>query len=71
MTEYESAIKHHPKVCMYSYKWAYSFPRLMNSELKFTVTTQANLKDIYMDMLLHINEDFDDDLLQDAIELIV
>ena len=24
-----------------------------------------------MDMLLHINEDFDDDLLQDAIELIV
>ena len=43
----------------------------MNSELKFTVTTQANLKDIYMDMLLHINEDFDDDLLQDSIELIV
>ena len=29
------------------------------------------MKEIYMDMLLHINEDFDDDLLQDTIELAV
>ena len=32
---------------------------------------QANLKDIYLEMLLHLNENFDDDLLQEAIELIV
>jgi hypothetical protein len=28
------------------------------------------LKDAYMNMLLHLNEDFDDDLLMDAIELL-
>ena len=28
-------------------------------------------KDIYMNLLLHINEDFDDDLLQDTIEILV
>jgi hypothetical protein len=30
-----------------------------------------SLKDTYMMMLLHINEDFDDDLLQDAMETLV
>jgi len=29
------------------------------------------LKDTYMTMLLHLNEDFDDDLLQDAMEMLV
>jgi hypothetical protein len=29
------------------------------------------LKDIYMMFLLHINDDFDDDLLLDAMELLV
>jgi len=27
--------------------------------------------DIYMEMLLHLDEDFDDDLLQEAITLLV
>jgi hypothetical protein len=31
----------------------------------------AHLKDIYMTMLLHLNDDFDDDLLQDAMEILV
>ena len=30
----------------------------------------TNIRDVVMFMLLHINEDFDDDMLQDAIELI-
>jgi hypothetical protein len=29
------------------------------------------LKDLYMNMLLCVNEDFDDDLLQDAIQMLV
>ena len=28
-------------------------------------------KDMYMHMLLHINEDFDDDLLQDTMGILV
>ena len=28
-------------------------------------------KDVYMNMLLHINEDFDDDLLRDTMDLLV
>ena len=28
-------------------------------------------KEVYMNFLLHINEDFDDDLLQDAMQLLV
>jgi hypothetical protein len=28
-------------------------------------------KEIYMMLLLHLNEDFDDDLLQDAIEALI
>lgn len=30
----------------------------------------TNIRDVVMFMLLHINEEFDDDMLQDAIELI-
>ena len=30
----------------------------------------AEIKDIYMNLLLHINEDFDDDLLMDILELL-
>jgi hypothetical protein len=33
------------------------------------VDLSMDMKGIYMLLLLHINEDFDDDLLQDAIEL--
>jgi len=29
------------------------------------------MKDLYMNMLLSINEDFDDDLLQDTMEILV
>jgi len=29
------------------------------------------MKDVYMHMLLHLEEDFDDDLLQDTIEMVV
>jgi hypothetical protein len=32
---------------------------------------EVKAMDIYMEMLLHINEDFDDDLLQETIELLV
>ena len=54
---------------MYSYKWTSSKQKEPFIEIEFT--TQANLKDIFMEMLLHLNQDFDDDLLQDSIELIV
>ena len=39
-------------------------------EVGFRVTWQVSLKEQFMQMLLHIYEDFDDDLLQDAIELL-
>ena len=29
------------------------------------------LKDIFMNFMLHLNEDFDDDLLQDAMSILV
>ena len=35
--------------------------------MTFKVTTHSYPKDAIMFFLLHINEDFDDDLLQDAI----
>ena len=38
--------------------------------IKIQVRSHFPLKDRYMLMLLHINEDFDDDLLQEAIELL-
>jgi hypothetical protein len=38
--------------------------------VNFKVTWQVSLKEQFMQMLLHINEDFDDDLLQEAISLL-
>ena len=32
---------------------------------------EVRMIDIYMEMLLHLDEDFDDDLLQEAITLLV
>lgn len=29
-----------------------------------------NMKNVFLQMLLHLNEDFDDDLLSDAIDLL-
>lgn len=35
-------------------------------------TTKAtDMKDVYMQLLLHINEDLDDDLILDAIRILV
>ena len=31
---------------------------------------QLSFRDIFMSFLIHFNEDFDDDLLQDAVELL-
>ena len=31
---------------------------------------QLSFRDIFMSFLIHLNEDFDDDLLQDAVELL-
>lgn len=40
-------------------------------QLVMKITTfKASMRDLYMNCLLHLNEDFDDDLLQDAIELL-
>lgn len=39
-------------------------------ELVVQVATLRSLKDACMQMLLHLEEDFDDDLLQDAVEMI-
>ena len=38
--------------------------------LKVRVTKNINLKDGIFQFLLHLNEDFDDDLLQDSMELL-
>jgi hypothetical protein len=32
---------------------------------------QVPMKDLFMNMLLHLNQDFDDDLLMDAVEMLV
>lgn len=37
--------------------------------MKITDTSKP-IKDVYMYMLEHINEDFDEDLLQDCVELL-
>ena len=55
---------------MYSYKWTIS-SKQKEPFIEIEFTTQANPKDLFMEMLLHLNQDFDDDLLQDSIELIV
>ena len=40
------------------------------SEMTVSVNKIMDPKEIAMHFLLHINDDFDDDLLQDAIELL-
>ena len=40
--------------------------RNVNVEVRLLV----EMKDIYLNFLLHLNQDFDDDLMQDAIELL-
>ena len=37
---------------------------------KISLTKEVNKKDAALQMMLHINEDFDDDLLLDAINLL-
>ena len=44
--------------------------RMKLKHLTIQVKVYRHLKDAYMRMLLHLNEDFDDDLLQDSIQLI-
>lgn len=39
-------------------------------ELELICFAIPPIKDVYMQWLLHINEDFDDDLLQDTIDLL-
>ena len=41
-----------------------------DGELKMSLVKYAEMRDIYLHSLLHINEDFDDDLLSDVIEMI-
>jgi hypothetical protein len=40
------------------------------AEIALKKMTPAPLKDLYMTFLLSLNDDFDDDLLQDAIGLL-
>jgi len=48
----------------------YNKKNLENSVCFIKEFKNYDLKDIYMQVLLHENEDFDDDLLMDAIELL-
>ena len=41
-----------------------------DSEIEITKLKEVEFKDILMHMLLHINEDFDDDLLYDCVRLL-
>ena len=44
----------------------------MEENLRLRVfNTELTYRDAFLLMLLHLNEDFDDDLLQEAIELLV
>jgi len=52
---------------MYSYNWKTE----INENIIIEIMAQVKLKDVYMQMLLHIEEDFDDDLLLDAIKIAV
>lgn len=40
------------------------------SEISVTTKRLMTPKEMYLHFMLHINEDFDDDLLQDAVELL-
>lgn len=40
-------------------------------EIKISVQKVLNNKEMFLHFLLHLNEDFDDDLLQDAVELVI
>ena len=43
----------------------------MEGNLRLRIfSSEINFRDAYMIMLLHLNEDFDDDLVQDAIGLL-
>jgi hypothetical protein len=42
----------------------------VNDELILTYNSFVVFKDVYLTLLLHLNEDFDDDLLLDAIKLL-
>ena len=39
-------------------------------EVRVTTTRLVTMKEIYLHFLLHLNEDFDDDLLKEAVELL-
>ena len=40
-------------------------------EVQIEVTREESLKDVSMQFMLHLDEDFDDDLLLDALSLLV
>ena len=40
------------------------------SEISVTTKRLMTPREMYLHFMLHINEDFDDDLLQDAVELL-
>jgi hypothetical protein len=43
---------------------------LFQREMVIQVDTLRSLKDVCMHLMLHMNEDFDDDLLQEGVEMI-
>ena len=45
-------------------------PNMPSDKIKIKVMNFGSYKDWWMQMLLHLNEDFDDDLLLDAISLL-
>jgi hypothetical protein len=55
-------------IYMHSYFWKQKI--LDTEKIKFEIITRVDEISIVMHMLLHLNEDFDDDLLMDAMECI-